>query len=172
MIDEVWRDIPGYENLYQVSDIGNIRSLGNGSSPNSKPRLLNLKHESNGYIRICLQKNGKRKYLCVHRLVGFAFINNPEDKPCINHIDYVRSNNIVSNLEWCTYSENAYHSSENLSRKGTQNGCCKLKEHQVIEIRDKYKNSSLNQVELSGQYNVSASLISQIVLNKIWSHIN
>jgi len=171
-MEETWKDIPGYEDLYQVSDIGNVRSLGNGISPNSKRRLLRTKKESNGYMRICLQKNGGRKYLNVHRLVGFAFISNPENKPCINHIDYNRSNNIVSNLEWCTHSENLYHSSENLSRKGTQNGGCKLKEHQIIEIREKYKGGLINQSELSGQYNVSISLISMIIRNKVWCHIN
>ena len=172
MEKEIWKDIKGYENLYKVSNLGNIRSLGNGISRNSKRRLLRLKKEKTGYIRICLQKDGKRKYLSVHRLAGQAFIPNPKNKPCINHIDYNRGNNSIENLEWCTYSENLYHSSEKLSRKGTQNGASKLTEKQVIEIRQKYIPYKYNSGILAKEYNVSQSLILMIINHKIWCHIN
>lgn len=99
---EIWRDIPEYEGLYQVSNKGRVRGL---------KRKLILKQSSltGGYMYVWLCKNNERKIKRVHRLVASAFIPNPNHKATVNHIDKNRTNNSVDNLEWNTYSENQKH---------------------------------------------------------------
>lgn len=114
VIDEEWRDVSGYEGLYQVSNLGRVRSLDrwrkNGSGEyKQKGRILNQGDTTTGYKQIVLNKDKKRKTLKVHRLVAIAFIPNPENKPNVNHIDGNPHNNKVENLEWCTQSENVQH---------------------------------------------------------------
>ena len=104
METEVWRDIKGYEGLYQVSNLGNVKSLNYGNRGKEqimKPTLL-----STGYFQAILTKNKIHKKYSVHRLVADAFLSNPDNLPCINHKDENPSNNVVENLEWCTYSYN------------------------------------------------------------------
>lgn len=106
-MSEVWRDVKGYEGLYQVSNLGNIRNI------QAKPFTI-LKHRitSYGYDRVALYSgNRKRKDIYVHRLVAEAFIPNPENLPFINHKDEVKTNNCVSNLEWCTQKYNNHYGS-------------------------------------------------------------
>jgi len=104
---EIWKDIIGFEGLYQVSQKGNIKSLnyaGGLNSQNLKPGIGTTK-----YYLVSLVKDKKGNTKKVHRLVGIAFIPNPDNKPFINHIDGNKLNNHVSNLEWCTQSENCKH---------------------------------------------------------------
>ena len=97
---QIWKDIPGYEGLYQVSNTGKVRSLIYAYS--GKTRVLKQATKDNGYKVIGLNKNGKRKVYHIHRLVAQAFIPNPLNLPQINHKDENPSNNTVWNLEWCT----------------------------------------------------------------------
>ena len=99
---EVWADIEGYEGLYQVSNYGRVRSI-----HIMKPRI----HK--GYCNVNLRKGYEMKSYRVHRLVANAFIDNPENKPEVNHIDAVKHNNNVSNLEWVTAKENMKHAEDN-----------------------------------------------------------
>ncbi len=101
---EVWKDIEGYEGLYQVSNFGRVKSLNYHQT--GKEGLKQTKKNRCGYLFVQLFKNSHKKNLTVHRLVGAAFIPNPENLPCINHKDCNRTNNNVSNLEWCTYEYN------------------------------------------------------------------
>ena len=106
---ETWKDIPGYEGLYQVSNIGNVRSMnymGHGAV-----KKLTLKCNNTGRLWVDLCKNGSPKCFLVHRLVALAFIPNPNGYPQINHIDENPKNNRVENLEWCTalYNVRAYN---------------------------------------------------------------
>ena len=101
---EVWKDIVGYEGLYQVSDWGNVRSLNYNHT--GKTRLLKPAKDSRGYLYVCLSKGGKQKFMSVHRLVAKAFIPNPLNLPVINHRDENPANNVVDNLEWCTQKYN------------------------------------------------------------------
>jgi hypothetical protein len=110
-MEEIWKDIPDYEGLYQVSNIGRVKSFGNGKSTNplnGVERIMKLQHKR--YIRVKLSKNGNYKYWSVHRLVCLTFLPNPNNKPQINHIDGDRYNNNISNLEWVTAKENIRHS--------------------------------------------------------------
>lgn len=100
-MNEEWRDIEGYEGLYQVSNLGRVKSL---RDKNNKERELILKPKimRNGYLKVDLCKNGKQKTFTVHRLVATVFISNPKNFPVVNHKDENKLNNNVSNLEWCT----------------------------------------------------------------------
>ena len=104
MQKEVWKDIPGYETLYQVSNFGQVKSLNYRRS--GKERILKQGLEYQGYYRVCLRKNNKNNWFLVHRLVATAFIPNHDNLPCVNHKDENKDNNHVDNLEWCTYQYN------------------------------------------------------------------
>ena len=100
---EQWKDIPNYENLYQISNLGRIKSLYNYKRNGTNILVPRLKK---GYYTIGLRKNGIRKWYSIHRLVAETFIPNIENKPQINHKDENKLNNRVDNLEWCTASYN------------------------------------------------------------------
>lgn len=112
---EIWKDIKGYENLYQISNIGRVKSLNkivtckNGKKFKVKGKILKLTNHKRGYKTIMLHKDGKVKLWLVHRLVGLTFIPNPNNYPQINHKDENKINNCVENLEWCTNSYNAHY---------------------------------------------------------------
>lgn len=113
MIDErKWAPVKGYEEAYSISDDGVIRSLSrecigdNGFFYTKKEKILKQSDSGKGYRRVCLHQNGVRKSAYVHRLVAEAFIPNPSNLPCVNHKDENKTNNHVSNLEWCTVSYN------------------------------------------------------------------
>ena len=123
---EVWKPVIGWEGFYEVSNMGNVKSLGNGKSNNknySKERILKAKKERNGYLFVALYKEGKSKQCYIHRLVGEAFLENPQDLPQINHIDQNKENNIVSNLEFCSaeYNINYGDRTERVAEKLTNN---------------------------------------------------
>lgn len=97
-MEEIWKDVKGYEGLYQVSNMGRVRSL---------RRNIILKSQiTRGYKRVALCTNNIPKLYSVHRLVANAFIPNPNNYPCINHKDENKANNCISNLEWCTQEYN------------------------------------------------------------------
>ena len=100
-MDETWKDIAGYEGLYQVSDLGRVRSL-----KYEKVRLMKPRDNGCGYFQISFRREGKRKLFLVHRLVAEAFIPNPSNFPIVNHKDENPANNAVDNLEWCTAKYN------------------------------------------------------------------
>lgn len=96
-MEEIWKDVDGYEGLYQVSSLGRVRR---GS------RMLRQSNAGKGYLSVMLSMDGCTKRVYVHRLVAAAFIPNPSLLPCVNHRDETRTNNTVGNLEWCTYAYN------------------------------------------------------------------
>lgn len=112
IINEIWRPIKGYEGLYEVSNLGRIKSVDrtvvykNGRTYIYKGQILLISKCTKGYFRVELSKDNKRKYKYGHRLVAEAFIPNPDNKPCVDHINTDRSDNRVENLRWVTYTEN------------------------------------------------------------------
>ena len=101
---EKWKNIAGYEGKYQISSLGRVKSLNYRNT--RKKKIIKLKKEKNGYIRVGLHYKGKQNLKSVHRLVAEAFIPNPNNYPIINHKDENKQNNRVDNLEWCTIKYN------------------------------------------------------------------
>ena len=116
-MQEIWKDIRGYEGLYQVSNFGNVKSLMfiNNIVKIKRDKIL-YKSTRSGYYTVNLCKNGKRLSKQVHRLVAEAFIPNPNNKKIVNHKDFDRKNNYVDNLEWLTQQENILYSRYNMSK--------------------------------------------------------
>ena len=162
---EIWKDIKGFENTYQISNYGRVKNLArytnskNGSKSFKRERILKYdksKKNKRGqfYLRVTLSKENKQKRLQVHRIVAKHFLDKVEGKNIINHIDGNPENNHYSNLEWCTHSENELHSYNDL---GKINKVRKLTEIEVFEIRRDYIFGSSR--VLAKKYNVHKTTI-------------
>lgn len=168
---EIWKDIKDYEGLYQISSWGRVKSLPRNTT---NGKILKQSFSSNGYLTINLCKNGKYNSSCVHILVGTHFIDNPENKPCINHLDGIKRNNYYRNLEWVTYSENMIHAVKtklHKSNKGEMSGKNKLTKKQVLEIRAIPDWFGFSQRKIGNAYNISHTSIRYILNNKTWKHV-
>jgi hypothetical protein len=162
---EVWKDIEGYEGLYQVSNIGRVKSL-----KGEIEKMISISIKETGYHRVTLIKDSvcKRKY--VHVLVAEAFIGKSDLE--VNHINGIKSDNRVENLEWVTKSDNIKHAYKiGLKKKynGSLNGNSVLTKEQVIEI--KYETSHLSQRQISQIYKIAQTTVSAIKRGVIWPHI-
>lgn len=118
IMEEIWKDIIGYEGLYQISNYGRVQSCFKYQKYRSKnilksPKILKLFIKDNGYVNVTLTKNLSSKKFYVHRLVAFHFLDKIENKSFVNHIDKNKSNNHFLNLEWVNSLENSYHSVNN-----------------------------------------------------------
>lgn len=119
---QIWKDIEGFEGLYQVSNTGRVRSL--NYLHTGKTKVMKQNTDKDGYRNITLKNNNKCKTYFIHRLVALAFIPNPLNLPQVNHIDENKTNNAVWNLEWCTQEYNINYGTRNKriseARKGRQ----------------------------------------------------
>lgn len=144
---EIWKDIKGYEGFYQISNFGNVKSLerlisevrlGKPIKRKIKSRIIKPSLTKSGYLFCFLyNSNGVKKNHLIHRLVGVAFIPNSENKPTINHINGIKTDNSVNNLEWNTYLENGKHARDNKLNInfGENSKNHKITDLQVAEIR-------------------------------------
>lgn len=159
-----WKDIPGYEGLYQVSESGIVRSLdrivtqqGRGKAFDGKRKGRELKqHEqNNGYMIVQLCKNGEKKAVTVHRLVAEAFLGRKECHQDVNHIDGNKKNNSANNLEWTTRRNNILHSYRILKRKKSNCKSVKCRETQEMfnSIREAGKSTGTNPASISSMLN-------------------
>lgn len=125
---EIWKDIKGYEGRYQVSNLGNVKSLKRiitnslGRKHTINERILSPGKDKDGYLQVNLHLNRKTKMVKIHRIVALTFIDNPNNMPIINHKDENKQNNKASNLEWCDYKYNVNYGNcpqkRSLSMKG------------------------------------------------------
>ena len=172
---EVWKDILGFEGSYQVSSRGRIRSLDrfvNSLNPKTKKRqqrpvkgvVLKLRHDKDGYNRVCLSNYSKPSPLRVSRIVAVNFVPNPENKPHVNHINGIKNDDRVENVEWATLSENRRHAYSN----GLQG---KLKPQDVREIRYMIE-CGMRLSWISDAYGVDHSTISRIKTGDAWAWLN
>ena len=178
-IMEIWKNIENYEG-YQISNFGNVKSLSkkikckNGFRT-TKEKILKLKKSKQGYLSIQLKNKGN--FFSVHRLVALAFIDNPENKLQVNHINGIKHDNRIDNLEWCNQSENQIHAYVNKLQipslhnrpNGENQGLSKLKNEDVMFILENYKKGM--GIKFSKLFNVSQTTILNIVNKKIWTHV-
>jgi hypothetical protein len=167
---EIWKKIKDYPN-YEVNNIGQVKSIercivqSNGEVHKLKEKYLKLSNRG-GYYRVCLTNgNGEKgNWKSVHRLVAECFIPNPENKPIINHINGIPTDNNINNLEWCTHQENSLHAHRTglqVCKKGEKHHNAKLTNKQALEIR----NSNLSSRKLAVIYGVSRRCIKFIINN-------
>ena len=162
-MQEIWKDIIGYENLYQVSNLGRIKRILfiNNKITKKQEKILKLQINKRNRIYVCLYKNNNRKNCLVHRLVAKAFISNPNNYPEINHIDGNSTNNNINNLEWCTAKYNMKHAYENnLSHLKKYN-----EKHKKAIMRDDGKKYT-SSYEAAEDLNVSVCSIRDVLKNR------
>jgi hypothetical protein len=160
------------ENYKVIKDFPNYAISRDGEVLNLKFNTKFKPCKNQEYIRVKLSKDLSYKNFDIHRLVAEAYIDNVNNYPQVNHINGIKHDNRVENLEWCTASQNANHAFINklrtpLSTCGEKNGQAKLTELQVLEIR----NSILSKKELAALYNVSYNTIWDIIKIRKWKHI-
>lgn len=144
LIDEEWKDIEGYEGLYQVSNLGRVYSC-------KSDRIL--KPSGDKYLHVALCTNNKPKTTLLHRLVAEAFISNPENKPQVNHIDGDKMNNMVDNLEWTTAQENINHAYKQLNKLANVTEAHKANEVQCqVFEKDTGNLTSFDSIKKAEQY--------------------
>lgn len=154
---EKWKDIEGYEGLYQVSNTGKIKSLKNNI-------IMKQTDDKDGYKKIVLSNNGSRGYYRVHRLVARSFIHN-NGFPFVNHKNGIKHDNCVDNLEWCTQSHNERHAYD------TGLKCTKLKAQDVLKIRELYNTGNYTMRFLANKFNTAYSHVNSIIHRRKWRHI-
>lgn len=167
---EIWKEIKGTNGRYSVSDLGRLRNNGfyanvcGGGKRFVKGKILSVQLR-NGYKTYFIPRLGNRT---IHRLVAMHFIDNPFNKEFVNHINGIKTDNRLCNLEWCTRIENENHA----YRTGLKNKVPSsvLNEEDVLFILENCFTISTN--DLSLKFNVTSSTISRVIKRTIWSHVN
>jgi len=164
---ENWKFIKNYENRYMISDLGNIKSL--KKLHRNSDKILKPILQGGGYLAIDLGNGIKIKRFLIHRLVAENFLNNEYNKKQVNHINGIKTDNKLSNLEWVTASENQKHAIKTglKSSKGEKNSQCKIKTADILNILNDKRKYKL----ISEQYKISISTISDIKRGYSWNHI-
>lgn len=179
---EIWKDIENFEGMYQVSDMGRIRSLArtkvlsNGRKLTIREKILTGHIDTKGYLQVELRKDGKRNISCIHRLVASAFIENPERKEQVNHKDGNKRNNAVENLEWVTCEENIHHAWKhglNTASKGQKHPNSILTDEQAKWIKEHYipRDKKYGMSAMARMFGISTCPIYNIIHEKGWKHL-
>lgn len=171
---EIWKDVIGYEGIYSVSNIGNVRRDKAYATTKVGKIIKPVVHDRSKYLRVALFKDCIRRYFYVHVLVANAFIGIKQKGMEVNHIDANKSNPRLENLEYLTHKENMEHSFNLGYRKpakGLTHGMCKLNEQQVIEIRKEWAEKNTAQRDIAKKFSVNQAQVWRIIHRKTWVHI-
>ena len=181
-MSEVWKSIEGYEGQYEVSSHGRVRSIPRiikmsmtskktGRTTHydyhHKGKMIAGTDNTHGYLCVLLSKKNIPTVKLVHRLVALAFIDNPENKPEVDHIDNVSRNNNVTNLRWCTRKENLQYASK-MGILRERNNLQHLDYADAVEIRRLYASGEASQLKIAAMYNTTQPHVSNIVTFKTW----
>jgi hypothetical protein len=175
-MEEVWKEIKGYEGKYEISNLGRIKSLFmyryklDGNYKVFRELIITPKRATNGYLGVDLSLNGKIRH-SIHRLVAINFIENPYDYKEVNHIDGDKENNKVDNLEWMSLQQNRDHAKVNkLMEYGEGRYNSKLDDNKIRVIREEFGNG-LTMYKLAKKFEVCSGTIKQIIDGKSWKHV-
>jgi len=180
MSREIWKDVIGYEGIYEVSSRGRIMRVAGGMGTTAG-HIMKATRQRSGYLYVGLRRDGKRQdVMRVHRLVAEVFLDPaPSPQHQVNHKNGNKSDNRVENLEWVTASENIRHAFDILGReatiapsKGEANGRAKVTRRDVKRIRKLYKNGDRTQRELAVMFGIGTSTVSNIIRRETWHHIS
>ena len=173
---ELWKDVAGFEGVYQVSNHGRVKRLDTeilfaGALSTQKGKILKPTKNSKNAMTVILCYRGKRKTYSVHRLVALAFIIRIPGLEVVNHIDGNPENNHEQNLEWCTHKHNQIHAYETgLKGHGAKSVMAKLNEEQVLEIR-RMTLLRVKRKDIAKAFNVTSSTIKWIQYNRTWRRV-
>lgn len=187
MTEEIWKDIPGFEGRYQVSNLGKVKSLdrktikkdSHGGLCIQQSKGMPLKQFLNGgrkgtkypFVVLTVSHSIQKSYN-VHRLVALVFVDNPEGKLEVNHKDGDKSNNNANNLEWCTRKENVAHSVKS-GLFFTMNGVhsnCKVSLETIIQVKKELANG-IDRKSIAKKYNLNLDTVKHIFLGKTGKHV-
>jgi len=165
-VSEEWRDIPNYNGMYQVSNLGRVRSFHNGRwGKRARPRIMKPFPDRQGYVAVDLRDGCKN----VHRLVAKCFIKNEHDKKYVNHKNGVKDDNRVINLEWVTASENSMHAAKLGLKNGDRHGHSKINYQIACNIRQD-RDNGMTQVAIASKYGISRRNVRSIISRNTWKH--
>lgn len=167
------KDIKGFEGVYAVTEGGEIWSYPRNGTGGHNGIFMKQNLHTHGYLQVCLKTKGTASTRYAHRLVAETYLPNPYKKSEVNHKNGIKTDNRVENLEWSSSGENKQHAYDTGLRFGGEgHNLSKLKAEEVIEIRNLYSNGQTDRGVLAKTFNVSPTLIWQIVRRKIWKQLN
>jgi hypothetical protein len=178
-MEEIWKDITGYEGLYQVSNFGRVKSLERKVIQKdgglfSVRETIRKQFCAMGYLYVDLYKDFKKTKFRIHSLVAMAFLKNENNLIEINHKNGIKTDNQSENLEWCTHSDNLIHAFKTglfISVKGENKLNSKLTNENISEIKSLYKTGNFSHRSLAKKFNVCSSTIHNILNNIKWKHL-
>lgn len=174
--EEEWRPVVGYEGYYEVSDLGRVKSLTRtiefkgGREVTLKGKMIKPGKHSTGYLVVGLNKNHIQEMKRVHRVVAEAFIPNPENKPQVNHLNGIKTDNSLINLEWNTVKENIRHAFDTgLNKRGEMHYGTQLMKWEVLEVCDLLDFTKMTLAEIAVKFNTSRNTITSVNLGNSWN---
>lgn len=176
-MEEIWKQIKGYEGLYEISSLAKVKSISRlrtGGNNAIRERIMKPYLSRTGYHKVVLSKNKQDKHISVHRLIALVFVGEPPtDKHEVNHIDGNKLNNSIDNLEWVTRSQNLSHAYKlglKVGNIGEKNNTTKLSESDVLEIK-RLITKGVGVSKIAINYKVTHSTISAIKNKRNWKHL-
>ncbi len=177
-VEESWKPVLGYEGYYEVSNLGNVKSLKRRQTGNQYDRVEAILKPSvlyNGYLQVCLAIGQTKKKYSIHRLVAIAFLPNPENKPQVNHKNGIKGDPSLKNLEWATRSENMQHAydtglatGDGTARRGEKNAQSKYSREQVVTIKTLLK-EGLPMAKIAKQLSINREYIKTVKKGNTWA---